>query len=543
MNSCFFRRRFAHVVTIGDIPLGREYPVRVQSMANTLTNDFTASVAQCKRISDAGGEYVRFTVPSLSDADAFAEIKRQLRNSGYNTPLIADVHFNPDIALKVCETADKVRVNPGNFKDIQKFVELVRKCLENKVAIRIGVNHGSLSERIMDKYGDCPEGMAESAMEFLRICRQENFDQVVVSMKSSNVRVMIYATRLITERMDKEDMHFPLHLGVTEAGEGEDGRIKSAVGIGTLLAEGIGDTIRVSLTEEPEEEIPVARKIVESARVGEGESGRRGENQTRQGEESSKKVRRYEFQKRITRKVGNIGGGQVPVVVESDIIPGDILLTEVTKDTIENALKTREPGNDKKVLVYKADRENAYADLCGLRLLLEQMNNDLPVIFKLELKEKSTDDFMIRSAVCLGGAFIDGFGDGIWLENAYPFEKEFIHSVAFGILQACRTRMSRTEYISCPSCGRTNFNLIETVGRIKKATSHLKGLKIGVMGCIVNGPGEMADADYGYVGAGKGKITLYKAREIIKRAIPEENAVDELISLIKTNGDWTEPQG
>jgi (E)-4-hydroxy-3-methylbut-2-enyl-diphosphate synthase len=517
-------------------------------MANTLTSDIEASVAQCKRISDAGGEYVRYTVPSIADVEAFAQIKKKIRDSGYKTPLIADVHFNADIALRVCEVADKVRVNPGNFRDIQKFVELVRKCRDNSVAVRIGVNHGSLSESIMEQFGDTPEGMAESAMQFLRICRQENFDRVVVSMKASNVRVMIYATRLITERMDKEGMHFPLHLGVTEAGEGEDGRIKSAVGIGTLLAEGIGDTIRVSLTEEPEEEIPVAVKIVESVRRGDGETGRVGDRETgRVGDRETgrvgdgEKVRRYNYQKRNSRRVGNIGGGQVPVVVGFDAISGDISFVEVTKDTIEKSLKV--PTDEKSVLVYKVDPGDAYADLCRLRLLSEQTGNDIPVVFKLELNEKEADDFMIRSAVCLGGAFIDGFGDGIWLENSHPMDKKFMNSVALGILQACRARMSKTEYISCPSCGRTNFNLIETVGRIKKATSHLKGLKIGVMGCIVNGPGEMADADYGYVGAGKGKITLYKAREIIKRAIPEENAVDELISLIKTNGDWTEPQG
>jgi (E)-4-hydroxy-3-methylbut-2-enyl-diphosphate synthase len=540
MNSCFFVRRFTHAVNIGDIPLGHNYPVRIQSMANTLTSDIEASVSQCKRISDAGGEYVRFTVPSIADVEALSEIKKKLRDSGYTTPLIADVHFNPDIALKVCEVADKVRVNPGNFRDIQKFAELARKCRDNNVAMRIGVNHGSLSESIMEQFGDTPEGMAESAMQFLRICRQENFDRVVVSMKASNVRVMIYATRLIAERMDKEGIHFPLHLGVTEAGEGEDGRIKSAVGIGTLLAEGIGDTIRVSLTEEPEEEIPVARKIVESARRGEWEKKEeRGER--REGRREI--VRWYEYQRRNTRRIGKIGGGQVPVVVGFDTVESDVSFIEVTKDSIEDSLKTKLQGDEKKVLVYKVDPGNAYSDLCRLRLLIEPIGNDIPVVFKLELNEKEADDFMIRSAVCLGGAFIDGFGDGIWLENSYPMAREFVHSVALGILQACRARMSKTEYISCPSCGRTNFNLIETVGRIKKATSHLKGLKIGVMGCIVNGPGEMADADYGYVGAGKGKITLYKAREIIKRAIPEEDAVDELINLIKTNGDWTDPQG
>lgn len=528
----FSKRRSTLAVNIGGIFLGSDYPVRIQSMANTPTSDIKASVAQCIRIANAGAEYVRFTVPSPADAEAFGAIREILRKEGYNIPLIADVHFNPDIALRVADHADKVRINPGNFTSAEKFIQLVEKCRAAGKVIRVGVNHGSLSSLIMDKYGDTPEGMAESAMEYLRICRNLNFDKVVVSMKSSNVRVMIHANRLIAAMMHKEDMNFPLHLGVTEAGEGEDGRIKSAVGIGTLLAEGLGDTIRVSLTEDPEAEIPVARRIVEEIMSLSLSPGKREER----GEEPC----RYEYVRRKSRIIGNIGGGQIPVVYGFDRLHESKLI-HASEKSVDDEIISLLSTDKNAALVYTVSDYLVPPELNMLRKLLEQKSCDAPVIFRMTLNESSEEDFMIRAAVSLGGAFVDGFGDGIWLENEKTnISPEKIISTALGILQACRARMSKTEFIACPSCGRTNFNLMDTLARIKKATGHLKGLKIGVMGCIVNGPGEMADADYGYVGSGNGKVTLYKAREIVKKGISEDNAVEELISLIRENGDWVE---
>jgi (E)-4-hydroxy-3-methylbut-2-enyl-diphosphate synthase len=504
-------------------------------MANTLTSDLQGSVAQCIRIIQAGADYVRFTVPAASDAEALAAIKRELQLQGYTNPIIADVHFNATIAAKVAEYADKVRINPGNYPDQDSFISLVEKCRLHGVALRIGVNHGSLSEEILNRYGDTPLGMAESALNFLRICREQKFDQVVVSMKSSNVRVMVQATRLVTKMMAEEGMNFPIHLGVTEAGEGEDGRIKSAAGIGTLLLDGIGDTIRVSLTEEPENEIPVARKLVKY--VAEKLAVDPPHPLT-----SYQASYSYSFNRRISRAVENIGGNFPPVVWDADPIPaGRINLVSSSCPEFTDALIQKLSQDKKSVLLYRCSAANVQAELRWLRSKLEETQCDVPVIFHLHLHETNQEDFQVTSATCLGGAFIEGFGNGIKLSNQHPLEKETITSAAFGILQATRARMTRTEYISCPSCGRTYFNLMETLSRIKSATAHLKGLKIGVMGCIVNGPGEMADADYGYVGAGKGKITLYKSREVIKRGIPEGQAVEELISLIKENGDWVEP--
>lgn len=525
----FLIRRKTVTVTIGGIPMGSDFPVRIQSMANTQTNDITGSVEQCIRIADAGADYVRFTVPSITDADAFFEIKKELRKRGYNTPLIADVHFNPEIALKVADFADKVRINPGNFRDKDKFVSLIEKCRLLGRAIRIGVNHGSLSPAIMDKFGDTPEGMAESAMEYLRICRAHNFDQVVVSMKSSNVRVMIYATRLVAEMMDKEGMHFPLHLGVTEAGEGEDGRIKSAVGIGTLLTEGLGDTIRVSLSEAPENEIPVAGAILKNVQklLGEGK-GRDAQSETRTN-----------YSKRKSRLTGNIGGNLPPIIHGYDQIDPGIKFIRSSINDLNKVISILKSDTNT-VLVYNAPKYGTTDELKRLRTFLEQNECDAPVIIRL-VPDDSSDEDITGPPVSLGSAFIDGFGDGLWLESKSGIQNEKIITTALGILQACRARMYKTEYIACPSCGRTQFDLIETLARIKKATGHLKGLKIGVMGCIVNGPGEMADADYGYVGSGRGKVTLYKAGEIIKRSIPEIEAVDALVEIIKENGDWFEP--
>ncbi len=560
MISINYSRRKTVPVTIGGVPLGSDYPLRVQSMANTLTSDIEGSVSQSIDILKAGGEYVRFTVPALADVDHFARIRKNLREKGFYTPLIADVHFNADIAIRVSEYADKVRINPGNFGETAaaqaQFIDLVEKCRARGVALRIGVNHGSLSPRIMEEYGDTPAGMAESAMEFLRICRKLDFDQVVVSMKSSNVRVMVQATRLVVKKMDEEDMHYPLHLGVTEAGEGEDGRIKSAAGIGTLLCSGLGDTIRISLTEAPELEIPVAMKLVQHITD--------VHLHKPLPDIENLPADPFDFIKRTSALRGKIGGSQVPVVIgETDtadysarrLVLADAIAYTPARQSNESLnfvrfsasdillLENRDLCHDPSmVIVYDCSSANVGAELTWLHYRLTQLGCDLPVIFHRNYCEDDLENFQVKSAADLGGSFIDGFGDGLWLTNSGSLPEENLVSTAFGILQACRARMTRTEFISCPSCGRTNFNLIETMGRIKAATSHLKSLKIGVMGCIVNGPGEMADADYGYVGAGKGKITLYKAKQVVKRGIPEQSAVEELIALIREYGDWEDPK-
>lgn len=529
-----YQRRNTKAVAIGNVPLGCEFPIRIQSMANTLTSDLEGSVAQCIRIIKAGADYVRFTVPSVSDVKAIAAIKQELVKQGFQTPIIADVHFNAEVALQVADYVDKVRINPGNFADTEKFLPLIAKCRFRGVALRIGVNHGSLSDRIMDRYGDTPLGMAESAMEFLRICRDQHFDQVVVSMKSSNVRVMVQSTRLVAHMMQQENMNFPLHLGVTEAGEGEDGRIKSAAGIGTLLADGLGDTIRVSLTEAPENEIPVALKLIHHI------SGIALLSLPPSLPFSPSYP--FTFERRITRTVSNIGGNYPPVVVGADEIDESLVkMIKVSSGEITDSLFHDLTEDNKIVMVYSCTNANVQSELRWLRSKMQEQQCDVPVIFHLQLHEHSAEDFQIVSAASLGGAFIEGFGNGIWLTNQFPLAGNLITSTAFGILQACRARMTRTEYISCPSCGRTHFDLMEALARIKAATSHLKGLKIGVMGCIVNGPGEMADADYGYVGAGKGRITLYKSKEVVKKGIPEADAVHELIELIRENGDWKDP--
>lgn len=527
-------RRKTNPVNIGGIWMGSDYPIRIQSMANTLTSDVQASVEQCIRIAKAGADYVRFAVPSIRGIEHIAKIKNELNKTGRKIPIIADVHFNPEIALGVVDHVDKVRINPGNYSRIEKFIPLIEKCRLQHVALRIGVNHGSLSARIMNLYGDTPLGMAESALEFLRICQERKFDQVVVSMKASNVRIMVMATRLIVHMMTRENMHYPLHLGVTEAGEGEDGRIKSACGIGTLLAEGLGDTIRVSLTEDPENEIPVARKIINDL------------NTIIPAPSLPLTVpfskERYEYDPRKSVAVGDIGGDHPPVVIGADPISDErIKMAHGSFAKLTGDLITDLVNDTSSVLVYHCNNDNIQAELNWLRNKLEENGCVTPVIFQLQLNKTDQNDFQIKSAVCLGGAFIDGFGDGIWLSNEPPFSSDHIHSTSFAILQACRARITRTEYISCPSCGRTNFNLIDTLAKIKAATSHLKGLKIGVMGCIVNGPGEMADADYGYVGSGKGKITLFKSRKAVKTGIPEADAVNELIKIIKENQKWIEP--
>lgn len=612
-----YSRRETSVVQIGGIPMGGANPIRIQSMTNTATQDTDACVAQTKRIVDAGGEYVRLTTQGIKEAENLRNINAALRQDGYQVPLIADVHFNPKVADVAALYAEKVRINPGNYVDaartfkhleytneeyareLQKIrdrlVPFLNICKENHTAIRIGVNHGSLSDRIMSRYGDTPEGMVESCMEFLRICVEENFKDVVISIKSSNTVVMVKTVRLLAYIMEKEGMHFPLHLGVTEAGDGEDGRIKSALGIGALLADGLGDTIRVSLSESPEAEIPVARKLVDYITTRKGHPYIPGPQ-----------VEDFNYlspTRRVTNPVHDIGGEHVPVVLSArldkeqtchpELIPDYIytggrlpetLQTGVqyivdanTWDGTPNTWPAFKPDQLPFLTGYKASLKFLFITYMGLNdevlaclkyhpevVLIAQSNhpNRLgeqralahqlmqeglknPLIFFQHYSENEIENLQIKSAADMGALIFDGLCDGIFLFNQHPatsgkpeISPADVDAIAFGILQAGRLRISKTEYISCPGCGRTLYDLQTTIARIKAATSHLKGLKIGIMGCIVNGPGEMADADYGYVGAGRGKVSLYKKKECIEKNIPEEEAVEKLIQLIKANGDY-----
>ncbi len=606
-----YARRETSEVNIGATPLGGANPIRIQSMTNTSTQDTLASVEQAKRIVDAGGEYVRLTTQGIKEAENLKEISLGLRRDGYLVPLVADVHFNPKVADVAALYAEKVRINPGNYVDaartfkqleyteeeyaqeLQKirdrFVPFLNICKENHTAVRIGVNHGSLSDRIMSRYGDTPEGMVESCMEFLRICVAEEFSDVVISIKASNTVVMVKTVRLLALVMQQEGMAFPLHLGVTEAGDGEDGRIKSALGIGALLCDGLGDTIRVSLSEEPEAEIPVARKLVDyvTARAGHPEIA----GTEAPGFQYLSPVRRQ------TTAVRNIGGDHLPVVwavrldgqvtadpqftpdymyvgrqlpvaasateyvLDADAWKGEtgtwpafhhgqlaqlggcaaqlkflFLPYQALDDEALACLKL----HPEIVIISQSNHANRLGEHRALvhRLLAEGLKN--PVIFLQHYAENEAEDLQIKAAADMGALVFDGFCDGIALLNQGILPHAIVDTTAFGILQAGRVRTSKTEYISCPGCGRTLFNLQATIARVKAATSHLKGLKIGIMGCIVNGPGEMADADYGYVGAGRGKISLYKKKECIEKNIPEEEAVDKLIELIKANGDYIE---
>ena len=612
MDLFNYSRRETTEVNIGATPMGGNNPIRIQSMTNTPTQDTEACVEQAKRIVDAGGEYVRLTTQGVKEAENLKNINISLRSQGYNTPLVADVHFNPKVADVAALYAEKVRINPGNYVDaartfkhleytdeeyaqeLQKirdrFIPFLNICKENHTAIRIGVNHGSLSDRIMSRYGDTPEGMVESCMEFLRICVEEQFKDVVISIKASNTVVMVKTVRRLAQVMEEENMHFPLHLGVTEAGDGEDGRIKSALGIGALLADGLGDTIRVSLSEAPEAEIPVARKLVDYII-------RRNEHPYIPGAVAPT----FDYlspTRRKTRAVHNIGGDNLPVVlsarldgnlevnlqfcpdyiytghqlpqqtnngiqyiVDADIwdgtantwpaFKGDQLpfLTGCTASLKflfitymglnEEALACLK-YHPEVVLIVQSNHPNRLGEQRALahQLMCEGLQN--PVIYFQHYAEEETENFQLKSAADMGALIFDGLCDGIFLFNQGNIASQVIDATAFGILQAGRVRTSKTEYISCPGCGRTLYDLQNTIARIKAATSHLKGLKIGIMGCIVNGPGEMADADYGYVGAGRGKISLYKQKECIEKNIPEEEAVDKLIELIKKNGDWRE---
>ena len=606
-----YRRRSSSPVQVGDLQIGGDAPIRIQSMTTTNTNDTEACVEQAEKIIKAGGELVRLTTQGRREAENLKNINAQLRADGFNTPLVADVHFNANVADVAALYAEKVRVNPGNyvdparvFKKIEytdaeyadelkkledRFVPFLNICKEHHTAVRIGVNHGSLSDRIMSRYGDTPEGIVESCMEFLRICKKEQFDNVVISIKASNTVIMVRTVRLLVDEMDRNDMHYPLHLGVTEAGEGEDGRIKSAVGIGALLADGIGDTVRVSLSEEPEAEIPVARHLVDYITKREGH--------LMVPATASPDFNWLRPERRKTRAAGGIGGSNVPVVIAS--LPNGQTPTAVEfgADTTPDYIYCGSslPANRKEGQKYIVDF-NAYtgakdtypifpynatpfissvkADVKFLVLQLgapseeylaclkahpevvviavsnqqnklgeqralthELWTNGLfnPVVFAQMYRHSALEkaDFLLEAAADMGALMIDGLCDGIWLMNDGDINVRDVADTSFAILQAARLRTSKTEYISCPGCGRTLYDLRSTIAKIKAATAHMKGLKIGIMGCIVNGPGEMADADYGYVGAGPGKISLYKQKMCVEKAIPESEAVEHLLRFIE----------
>jgi len=690
-----YSRFVTREVAIGDVPMGGSNPIRIQSMTTTDTMDTIGTVEQSIRMIEAGCEYVRITAPSIKEAQNLAEIKKQLRQRGYTTPLVADIHFTPNAAEVAARIVEKVRVNPGNYADkkkfdqiaytdseyqgeleriYQKFAPLVKVCKEYGTAMRIGTNHGSLSDRIMSRYGDTPRGMVESAMEFIRICEALNYYSLVISMKSSNPQVMVQAYRLLVETMVAEGMNYPLHLGVTEAGDGEDGRIKSAVGIGTLLEDGLGDTVRVSLTEEPEAEVPVAMALVERYALRESESRKVRKSESGKDvhgpwtmDHGQKNHSPYEYTRRHTYEANAfIGGHMVPRVVidlsrknlkdpsilndagylyspvldkynlaeqsvdfvyladqlPSFSLPGNLKqlynyatwqkLADKTnchpvfslKEYIEaedrssalNLVKITHAGLDSEefgalpfdhslVFVLETDAVHGMADQRSF-FKMEEMGLDVPVIIKRSydfgsesqdekvhgpwtMVHGKNDDRQVRgqnddkqvhgpwtmdhgqndvstlqlyASTDLGALLVDGFGDGIWID-APQVAANVITSTSFGILQATRSRISKTEYISCPSCGRTLFDLMVTTQMIRSRTSHLKGLKIGIMGCIVNGPGEMADADYGYVGSGTDKVTLYRGKEAVKKNISSANALDELIGIIKEDGNWIEIDG
>ena len=630
-----YSRFLTREVKIGALGIGGNNPIRLQSMTTTDTMDTEATVAQSIRMIEAGCELVRITAPSINEAKNLEEIKKQLVAKGYHTPICADIHFTPNAAEFAARVIEKVRINPGNYADKKKFEEidytdnayeaelerirkrftpLVKICKEYGTAMRIGTNHGSLSDRILSRYGDTPLGMVESALEFLRICEDNNYYDIVLSMKASNTQVMVEAYRLLIQKMIETNRNYPLHLGVTEAGDGEDGRIKSAVGIGTLLEDGLGDTIRVSLTEEPEFEIPVAKSLADRYQ--------KIKNVNVIPQDWNLPYNPYEHERRHTNAVLNIGGKNVPRVIadfsaKEKITAASLFacgynysvpldkwnLTEQAADFVfagNNVVDFELPGtlgiiynsdtwvsnanqkqcyplfcageffkaekksdllnfvafekdtllkvsnaefsllNKNVVLVLDSFKEFAMPELRSMIVYLQEKNCNIPVIIKRNFKDISEQDFQLFSSTDIGALLIDGMGDGVWIKQQNCTSPQICNSTAFGILQAARTRISKTEYISCPSCGRTLFDLQETTSKIRTVTDHLKGIKIGIMGCIVNGPGEMADADYGYVGTGVGKISLYKGKEVIKKNVASENAVQELISLIKEGGDWVE---
>ncbi len=637
-------RRKTSTVVIGDVPMGSDYPIRVQSMTTVDTMDTAGSIDQSIRMIEAGCEYIRITAPSVKEAQNLENIRNGLRARGYTTPLVADIHFTPNAAELAARIVEKVRINPGNYADRKrfefidytdaayaaeleriraKFLPLVRICKEYGTAMRIGTNHGSLSDRILSRYGDTPVGMVESALEFLRICEAENYFNIVLSMKSSNPQVMVQAYRLLVQRLDQEGLKpYPLHLGVTEAGEAEDGRIKSALGIGTLLEDGIGDTVRVSLTEEPEREAPVAQALIDRY------TNRQRDSQPIPAVESYP-INPYQYTRRTTQEVANLGASNVPRVIAdysqtpitshndlhpighfylpvpdkwrmndlgadyvyTGLTPASFMLPNGLKEVLDyivwqnvddltntlpmllaneylTAKTSGEPLHDRLnfvrctwddlsddlldqlrtdptvALVLSTDNAHAMAEL--RRLVVELMNQGIntPVVIWRSYANIPEADLPLFAATDAGGLLIDGLGDGILLSTATTTDtdKKRLNELAFGILQAARTRITKTEYISCPSCGRTLFDLQETTAMIRQRTDHLKGVKIGIMGCIVNGPGEMADADYGYVGIGRDKIALYRGQEVIKKSVPADRAVDELIELIREDSRWIEPE-
>lgn len=625
-----YQRYKSRIVHIGDIPLGGHHPIRIQSMTNTDTMDTMATVEQSIRLVNAGCEYVRITAPSVKEARNLGIIKSELAKRGYNVPLIADIHFVPRAAEEAAKLVEKVRVNPGNYVDRKKFQQLeynqseyqaeldrirerftplVKLCLNEGTAMRIGSNHGSLSDRILSHYGDTPRGMVESALEFVRICADNKFHELVISMKASNTRIMVQAYRLLVDQMEREGFNYPLHLGVTEAGDGDDARIKSSLGIGSLLRDGLGDTIRVSLTEAPEAEIPVALSIVKSI-----------ENLSSHAPIQpldSNPVNLFEYQRRITIPNSVLGGDKVPVVMadmstqssisKSDLQsagyrfdlmsdswqPGDMgadifyfgnntcshnlspytvsLYDSVTwesmddielsfplfelSDYLSDAKKhpstnfinisassdVKSLPNDPSIIwVLHSSNTHQVAEL--RRFIFELINTEKsqPVIVKSSDAASSRNEFMLSASAEIGGILTDGLADGIWLASD-QVDSADLNNLAFGILQASRSRMTKTEYIACPSCGRTLFDLEEVTAQIRQRTSHLKGVKIGIMGCIVNGPGEMADADFGYVGTGPGKVSLYRGQVVVRPHLPQSQAVDSLIDLIKSEGFWVDP--
>ena len=563
MNDFNYRRRHSSTVQIGNVPLGGDNPIRIQSMTSTSTLDTDASVAQCRRIFDAGADYVRLTAQGVREAHNIGEIRAALHAAGYTKPLVADIHFNPKAAFEAAATTDKVRINPGNFVDAARTfkkleytdkeyaaeLEKIRRavvpflaiCREHHTAVRLGVNHGSLSDRIMSRYGDTPAGMVESAMEYLRIFREENFNDVAISIKASNTVIMVETVRRLVAEMDREDMHYPLHLGVTEAGDGEDGRIKSAVGIGTLLAEGIGDTLRVSLSEEPELEIPVARKLVDYITAREGHAPISGC--------FAKAYNRIAPERRPTNAVGSIGGQNVPIVATT-LCPADVaaiatkpdfFLSDVNWKAVDASAKA-EGFSDDDVLLLTSHHANPVGEIEAFIHRLWDNGCKAPVVVRMSYDDADEEDVQVKAGADFGALLLNGLVDGIVLDAPNLPNNADAVAYSFGILQAARRRTTKTEYISCPSCGRTLYDLQHAVKEIKAATSHLKGLKIGIMGCIVNGPGEMADADYGYVGAAVGKVSLYKGKECVERNVPQDVALTHLIDLIKANGDWTEPK-
>ena len=604
-----YQRRTTTAVKIKNLMMGSDYPVRVQSMTSTNTNDIEGSVAQCRRIADAGADLVRLTAQGVREADSIGVIRRQLIDEGYDVPLVADIHFNPKAAFEAARMTDKVRINPGNFVDVARtfkkltftdeeyareiekiaeaLIPFIAICKEHGTAVRLGVNHGSLSDRIMSRYGDTPAGMVESVMEFLRVMVAQDFYNVVISIKASNTVVMVETVRRLVVAMDAEDMHFPLHLGVTEAGDGEDGRIKSAVGIGTLLAEGVGDTIRVSLSEDPELEVPVAQKLVQYI------TSRAGHSHI-DGCECSD-YNHIQPQRRTSRSVADAVGGRclpitvascLPAEVKGDlrpdfyfvpdgvdepdgnryIVPADnykavegtyplfdvsrladaaecqapMVWVEASADTPVDHLEPLR-NMPRAVLVISPANVNVPGSLQAMLHGLMTAAIDVPVVVRCSYPDTDIEWLQVKSGADFGTLLLNGFRDGIWFEAPQYADAECLVRCQYGILQAARLRMSKTEFISCPSCGRTLFDLQTTVQQVKAATSHLSHLKIGIMGCIVNGPGEMADADYGYVGAAVGKISLYKGKECIEKNIPQEEAIPRLIALIKANGDWVEP--